>query len=323
MTWLLVALGAGVLTLAWLAWRRRIPRQDLDLRGRTVLLTGGNAGIGKATAVVLARCGAHVVITARDEARGRAAVAEIRERSGSSDVELMLLDLADLSSVRALAAAFAARYERLDVLINNAGVIRTDREETVDGFETTIGVNHLGPFLLTLRLLPLLRASAPARIVNVASMAHRRAELDPDDLHHEDRAYRPMAAYAASKLANILFTRELARRLDGTGVTVNACHPGTIASGFGRDGDTRGIFPVLLAIARPFMLRPEHGAVTPTHLAGSPEVAGATGGYYVRRRRVRPSAAARDEELARRLWEASVAAVGPVEDPDVTAGPPG
>lgn len=311
--------AAALLALAgWLLWARRVPRQDLDLSGRRMLITGGNAGIGKATAVGLARCGADVVITSRDRDRGRRAAAEIAERAGADDVDVMVLDLADLSSVRSFTDAFADRYGHLDVLVNNAGVILTDREETVDGFEATIATNHLGPFLLTLRLLPLLRASAPSRIVNVASVAHRGADLDPDDLHHERRDYQAMAAYRSSKLANILFTRELARRLEGTGVTVNACHPGTVASGFGRDGDTHGIFPVLLRIAAPFMPRPEHGAVTPIHLAGSPEVAGQTGGYYARRRRTQPSAAARDDRLARRLWEVSADAVG--EDLDqVTA----
>ncbi|MBW3665940.1 MAG: SDR family NAD(P)-dependent oxidoreductase [Actinobacteria bacterium] len=236
--------------------------------------------------------------------------AEIAERAGAGRVEVMRLDLADLASVRSFTDGFADRYDRLDVLVNTAGVILTDRQETVDGFEATIATNHLGPFLLTVRLLPLLRASAPARIVNVASVAHVGADLDPDDLHHERRDYQAMAAYRASKLANILFTRELARRLDGSGVTVNACHPGTVASGFGLDGDTHGIFPVLLRIAAPFMKGPAHGAVTPIHLAGSPEVEGDTGGYYTRRRRTQPSPAARDGRLARRLWEASADAVG-------------
>ena len=276
------------------------------MTGRTVVVTGGNSGIGLETAVALARAGATTVITSRDPGRGQAAVADIRRRSGSDRVEGVVFDLGSLASVRAGAAEILARCERLDVLVNNAGLVQTDRHESADGYEMTFAVNHLGPFLLTELLTDRLRASAPARVVTVASTAHSAARhgLDFDDLQ-STRHYKGMRVYGASKLANILFTTELARRLEGSGVTANCLHPGTVGTGYGRDGDTRGLLAFGLVVAKPFMLSPQKGAVTSVYLASSPEVAGVSGQYFVKCRARQPSKAARDPEAARRLWEVS------------------
>jgi len=282
-----------------------------DMIGKTVVVTGGNSGIGLETAVALAGAGAAVVITARDRGRGEAAAADIRRRSGSDRVDLAVFDLASLASVRQGAADLLARCPRLDVLVNNAGLILTDRQETVDGYEATFAINHLGPFLLTALLLDRLGQSAPSRVVTVASTAHQSARkgLDFDDLQSRSR-YSGMRAYGASKLANILFTTELARRLDGTGVTANCLHPGTVATGYARDGDTRGVVAFGVKVIRPFILTAEKGAVTSVYLASSPAVEGVTGRYFIKCRARDPSKAARDELAARRLWEVSEQLVG-------------
>ncbi len=280
--------------------------------GRVVVITGGNAGIGKEAAVGLARQGATLVITARDTTRGAAALDEIRERSGRTDdgVIVMALDLASFASIRAFATDFLDRFDRLDVLLNNAGLVLQQRHETTEGFETTFGVNHLGHFLLTDLLVDRVRASAPARIVNVSSHAHKQARngLDFDDLQ-STRRYRGFAVYSKSKLANILFTRELARRLDGSGVTVNALHPGFVASRFGRDGDTGRLGDVAMLLTRPFAISSEQGAQTSIFLASSPDPNGITGEYWFRNALATPSRAAQDDDSARRLWAASEALV--------------
>jgi NAD(P)-dependent dehydrogenase (short-subunit alcohol dehydrogenase family) len=272
----------------------------------TALITGANAGIGKETAVALARDGMDVVATSRDRARGAAALAEIRARSGSDRVEMMDLDLADFTSIRRFAEAFLDGHQRLDVLVNNAGLVQTSRTETTDGFETTFGVNHLGHFLLTQLLLDRIKESAPARIVVVSSHAHKSARkgLDFDDLQSE-HGYSAFRVYGKTKLANIYFTRELARRLDGTGVTANALHPGYVASRFGRDGDTGRLGDLAMTLGRPFAISPEKGARTSIYLASSPEVAAVTGQYYFRCKPSTPSRVALDDEAARRLWAVS------------------
>jgi retinol dehydrogenase-12 len=277
------------------------------VNGKTVLVTGGNTGIGLETAAGLAAMGARVVITARDPAKGSAAVAEIRRRTPDANVDTMELDLSRLADVREFAAALT---EPIDVLINNAGAVLDERRVTQDGLEMTFQVNHLAPFLLTNLLLPKLKERAPSRIVNVASTAHRGGKLDFDDLQTERASYRGMRAYGTSKLCNILFTRELARRLQGTNVTANSLHPGTVRTGFGKDGDTSGLFALGLKIAGPFFLTPKTGAKTPIYLASSPDVEGVTGEYFVRSKIAKPSAAATDDEAARRLWEVSEELVG-------------
>ncbi len=272
----------------------------------TVVVTGGNAGVGKETAIGLARAGASVVITARDRARGVAALTEVRDRSGSDTVELMSLDLASFASIRAFADELLARHDRLEVLVNNAGLVSRTRTETQDGFETTFGVNHLGHFFLTSLLLDRLRASAPSRVVVVASHAHKQARrgLDFADLQSE-RQYAPMAAYAKSKLANIYFARELARRLEGSGVTANSLHPGFVASRFGRDGDGGRLGDIVMALARPIAISPEKGARTSIWLATAPSLAATTGEYFYKCAPSTPTAVARDDESARRLWAVS------------------
>jgi NAD(P)-dependent dehydrogenase (short-subunit alcohol dehydrogenase family) len=277
-----------------------------DLGGRTIVVTGANSGIGKEAAAELAAMGARVVVTARNRAKGEAARAEIERRSGRGDVELADLDLASIASIRAFADGFLASHDRLDVLLNNAGLTLRKRSETADGFETTFGVNHLGHFLLTALLRDRLVASAPARVVNVASDAHRfaRRGLDFDDLMSTKR-YRPFLTYARSKLANILFTRELARRLDGTGVTANALNPGFVGSNFAREGDTGALGNVAMLLGRPFSINPAKGAQTSVFLASSPTVDGVTGQYFAKCALAKPSAAAEDDEAAYKLWSVS------------------
>ena len=278
-----------------------------SMAGKNVVITGGNTGIGKEAAVGLAGLGAHVVITSRNEERGRAARDEIVERSGNQAVEVMPLDLASFRSIRSFAADVLDRFDRLDVLVNNAGLTLQRRRETEDGFEETFGVNHLGHFLLTDLLVERLRATAPARVVVVSSNAHKSARrgLDFDDLQGE-RRYRWMDAYNKSKLANLYFTRELARRLDGTDVTVNALHPGFVRSDFGRDGDLGGIYGWgIKYLASPFAISPERGARTTIYLASSPEVDGVTGGYFYKCKPATPSTVAQDDAAARRLWDVS------------------
>jgi NAD(P)-dependent dehydrogenase (short-subunit alcohol dehydrogenase family) len=278
-----------------------------DMTGKVIVITGGNTGIGKEAAVGLAGLGAHVVITSRNEERGRVARDEIAERTGNQRVEVMPLDLASFRSIRSFAGDVHDRFERLDVLVNNAGLILLRRRETDDGFEETFGVNHLGHFLLTDLLLERLRTSAPARVVVVSSNAHKGARrgLDFDDLEGE-RRYRWMAAYSKSKLANIYFTRELARRVDGSGVTVNALHPGFVRSDFGRGGDLGGVYGWgIKYLAGPFAISPEKGARTTIYLASSPEVDGVSGGYFYKCKPATPSAVARDDAAAGRLWDVS------------------
>jgi NAD(P)-dependent dehydrogenase (short-subunit alcohol dehydrogenase family) len=284
--------------------------------GSTVLITGGNAGIGKETAVGLARLGSRVAITARDAARGSAAAAAIRGEVPDAPVDVVPLDLASFASIRRCAEDVGRRFDRLDVLVNNAGLVQLQRTVTEDGFETTFGVNHLGHFLLTSLLLDQLRGSAPARVVVVASHAHKsaRSGLDFDDLQAE-RAYSSIGAYNRSKLANIYFARELARRLHDTGVTVNSLHPGFVASRLGRDGDGGVAGDVVMTLARPFALSPKRGARTSIYVASSPDVADVTGQYFARCRPVATSRVGADDVAARRLWDASEALAASVPPP--------
>jgi len=281
------------------------------MQGKAVVITGGNAGIGKETAVGLAEQGAQVLITSRDAQRGATAVAEIRARSGNNAVDVVALDLADLGSVRRCAAEVLERSDRLDVLVDNAGLVMSRRTETADGFETTFGVNHLGHFLFTNLLLERLRASAPSRVVVVSSHAHKQARhgLDFDDLQSE-RSYRPFSVYGKTKLANIYFARELARRLDGIGVTANSLHPGFVASRFARDGDTGILLQLGVVIARPFAISPVTGARTPIWLASSSDVDGVSGLYFYKCASAHTSKAAEDDEAAKRLWAVSEELVG-------------
>ncbi len=274
------------------------------MQGKTVLVTGANQGIGKASAVELARCGAKVVLVCRNETKGKAALEEVRAQAKGQPPELLVADLASLADVRRVAGDFRKGHDTLDVLLNNAGLIVPTRRTTVDGIEETFAVNHLAPFVLTSELLPLLRATPSSRIVNVSSEAHRRGKMHFDDLELA-KGYGSFKAYSQSKLANILFTYELSRRLDGTGVTANCLHPGVIGSGFGQT--YKGVFSVLVKIAKPFLLSPEEGARTSVYLASSPEVAGVTGNYFDKCKPVRSNAVSYDEASWSRLWEVSEA----------------
>jgi retinol dehydrogenase 12 len=277
-----------------------------DMTGKTVVITGGNSGIGWETARALAEAGATVVITARDKARGEAAVSELRATGQGGQIELIVFDLGDISSVRSGAEQLSTMCDQINVLVNNAGVVLSDRRESADGYEATFAINHLGPFFLTKLLLDRLKQSAPARIVNVSSTAHKGARhgLDFDDLQ-STKHYRGMEAYSRSKLANIYFTTELARRLQGTGVTANCLHPGTVKTAYGRDGDSSGFLALGLKIGAPFFLSSEKGARTSIFLASSPEVEGVSGKYFVKCKPRVPSKAARDDEAATRLWQIS------------------
>src|ERR1700722_13265859 len=282
------------------------------MSGKTVVVTGGNSGIGFETAAALASMGARVLVTARNADRGRAAVAAITQAlQGDGQVQLVVFDLADLASVRRGAGEILEQAPRLDVLVNNAGLVLSERAETVDGYEATFATNHLGPFLLTNLLLERITGSAPARIVNVASTAHNAARqgIPFDDLQSEKR-YRGMRVYGQSKLANILFTLELARRLEGTGVTANSLHPGTVRTGYGGGGDARGLLGFGIKIASPFFLSAAKGARTSVYLASSPEVEGVSGQYFVKCKPKQPRRWAQDAEAARRLWQFSEELVG-------------
>ncbi len=277
------------------------------MQGKICLITGANSGIGKVTALELARRGATVVMVCRNAAKGSAAQSEIRDTSGNTAVDLLLADLSSLASVRELAEAFQKRYSRLDVLINNAGIYLGRYMETNDGFEQTFAVNHLAPFLLTNLLRDLLITSAPARIITVSSEAHRWGRMDFDDLHGK-RGYNGMRAYSQSKLANILFTYELARQLAGTGVTANCLHPGGVATNFAKE--KAGLFGIIFSLIRPVLRTPEQGAETSIYLATAPEVADITGTYFRDKRPVRSARISYDQTTWQRLWHVSAELVG-------------
>ena len=269
------------------------------MHGKVCVVTGASSGIGRVTAFGLAARGAEVVLICRNEERGVPVLEEIERRGGSAT--LLTADLSSQQQVREAAAAFRARFDRLDVLINNAGIAGWGtRLVTEDGLEATFAVNHLAPFLLTNLLLDTLKASAPSRVVTVSSAAHKSFSLDLEDLQGE-RRYSGFGAYGRSKLANILFTQELSRRLEGTGVTANCLHPGVVATGIFRNvpGWIRFI------LTSPLVLSPERGADTMIYLATAPELAGVSGEYFVKRKPARSSRASHDAETARRLWWAS------------------
>lgn len=275
--------------------------------GKVCLVTGGSSGIGLVTARELARLGATVVLAARSPERGEAARAAIVAQTGSQQVGLMLADFASLAAVRALAEGFSAQYDRLDVLVNNAGIYVGERRRSADGYELTFAVNHLAPFLLTRLLLDTLKATPGARIVTVSSGAHMAGRGRFDDPRAE-RGYLGFPAYAESKLANVLFSYELARRLAGSGVTANTLHPGAVRTNFA--GDAKGIFGLGFNLVRPFMLSPEQGAQTSIYLASSPAVEGVTGKYFVNSRARRSSAVSYDPGVQARLWALSEELVG-------------
>jgi NAD(P)-dependent dehydrogenase (short-subunit alcohol dehydrogenase family) len=271
------------------------------------VLTGATSGIGRAAAVGLARTGARLVLVARDQDRAEATVADIADTTGNRDVDVVLGDLAVQREVRGVVEALRARAPRIDVLLNNAGVVNLRYTTTADGIETTFAVNHLAYFMLTLGLRDGLHAAPAARIVNVASDAHRWGRLDFDDLGNA-RRYRAMRVYGQSKLCNILFTYELARRLAGTRITANCLHPGAVATRLGQNNGR--IATALTKVLAPFFRTPEGGADTAIHLATSPDVAATTGAYFANRRPIRSSTLSYDTDVQRRLWDASESLTG-------------
>jgi retinol dehydrogenase 14 len=278
------------------------------MAGKSVLVTGGTGGIGKATAIGLAALGARVGIIGRDQARTEAAAADVRAASSSPAVDAFAVDMSGQAGVRRLAAQVLDTYPRLDVLVNNVGGFWSHRHVTADGVERTFALNHLAPFLLTSLLLDRLTASAPARIITVSSGAHARGRIDFDDLQGV-RNYSGQRAYSQSKLANVMFTYELARRLDGTGVTATVLHPGVVRTSFGGE-DRAAYLAAMIRVARLFMKTPTQGAGTPIYLASSPQVEGITGRYFVNRKPKTSSKASRDTAAAARLWQVSADLTG-------------
>ncbi|XP_071388307.1 retinol dehydrogenase 12-like [Centroberyx affinis] len=306
----LTVTGVGLLGVRkWLAGG--VCRSKTRLDGKTVLITGANTGIGKETAVDLASRGARVILACRDMDRANKAAEDIRKRSGNGNVIVKKLDLASLQSVRQLAKDILASEERLDVLINNAGVMRCPKWQTEDGFEMQFGVNHLGHFLLTNCLLDLLKKSAPSRIVNVSSLAHERGQIYFDDIH-QDKDYHPWKCYGQSKLANVLFTRELATRLQGTGVTTYSLHPGVIRTELGRH-----FWPTMplwkRVVFTPLMLlikSPKEGAQTTIHCAVEESLQNESGLYYSDCAPKTAAPQGLDDEAAKKLWDLSASMVG-------------
>jgi retinol dehydrogenase 12 len=298
---------AGRKDLGEIPMKNTIP----DMQGKVCLITGATNGIGRVTAEVLARSRARVVIVGRDAQRTESAVADIRQRTGSEQVEYLVGDLSIQAQVRQIAQNFRRKYDRLDVLINNAGGIFMQRKLSADGIEMTFALNHLAYFYLTHELLDLLKRSAPARIVNVSSAAHVGGRIQFDDLANP-RTFRGWKAYSQSKLANVLFTYELSRRLAGTGVTANVLHPGFVATNFGRSNG--GLFNLIFRLSHLVAVSPEKGAETILYLAASPEVEGVTGKYFDQCKEVRSSAASYDLQTAQRLWAVSLEMTGLAKD---------
>jgi len=276
--------------------------QSEVMKGKVVLITGATSGIGKVSAITLAGMGATVVVIGRNLERGKELLKEIERRTGSKETDFIMGDLASLDDVRSAALTFNSRYDRLDALLDNAGGINGKRMVTVDGFEYTFGVNHLAHFVLTQLVLDRLKSSAPSRVVVTSSAAHLNGRIDFDDLMAEKK-YRSFKAYSQSKLANVLFTFELSRRLKGIGVTANCFHPGTVRTNFGKGlgGIGGAIFPLIGV----FMIPPEKGSETQVYLASSPDVEGVTGKYFSKKAVKDSSRKSRDEEVAKRLWDVS------------------
>ena len=286
--------------------------RDKPIEGSVCMVTGATSGIGNATARRLAQQGATVVVVGRNMEKSAATVRQIERQTGNSSVEFMLADLSSQHDIRQLAEGFKRRYRRLDVLVNNAGAMMFSRQESVDGIEMTLALNHLSYFLLTNLLLETLKSGAPSRIINVSSSAHHRAEIDFEDLQNLKR-YGGFQTYARSKLENLLFTYELAERLEGTGVTVNALHPGLVATNLmANNGAIGRVMKVLLGLRG---MSVEEGAQTSIYLASSPEVEGITGQYFVKQKAVQSSQASYDKSTASRLWRVSAELTGlPVDN---------
>src|SRR5277367_1328881 len=277
------------------------------MQGKTIVATGATSGIGEVAILALAGLGARIVFIARDEARAQATMRKLEAKAPGLGHRVHLADLSSMAETRKVGEAIAANEPRVDVLMNNAGALFSDRRVTPEGLELTFALNHMAYFVLTEALRDKLIASAPARIVSTSSTAHQGMNLDFNDLQSA-KSYNGLRVYGRSKLANILFTRELARRLAGTGVTANCLHPGVVATRFGESSG--GFAGLLIPFLRPFFLSPEKGGDTIVYLASSPEVAKTTGEYFVKRKITEPSQAARDDAAAKRLWETSETLAG-------------
>ena len=273
------------------------------MQNKTIIVTGANSGIGKVAARELAKMGATIVMVCRSEQRGAVALADVKESSGSNNVHLMICDLSSQRSIREFAAEFLEKYDKLDVLINNAGAYFQTRQESIDGIEQTFALNHMGYFLLTNLLLDLLKASAPARIVNVASGAHYRAVGDFEN-YQRTETYSGFGVYCESKLANVMHTYELARRIEGTDVTVNSLHPGFVRTAFGRNNG-RIIAAIMSVITRFAAINEDDGAKTTVYLASSPEVEGVSGKYFDEMKEKRSSKLSTDLAAQQQLWQMS------------------
>lgn len=271
-----------------------------SMQGKTCLVTGSNSGIGKYTALALAKAGAEVILCCRNPDKGKAALEEIREATGNQRLSLLLGDLGSRRDIERMAQEFKAKHSQLHVLVNNAGLVSRKRKETEDGLEMTFGVNHIGPFYLTWHLLELLKDTAPSRIVNVASEAHRFGRMRFDDLQSKQK-YRTMQVYGMSKTCNILFTRILAQKLEGSGVTVNSLHPGAVSTNLGKSEGPGWLFKLLSL----FFLTPQQGAETSIYLATSPAVEGVSGEYFDKKKPRKLARHAQSQEDAARLWKIS------------------
>jgi retinol dehydrogenase 14 len=280
-----------------------------NMSGKICVVTGANSGIGKETALGLAQMGAHVVMVCRNTEKGKAALEVIRAASGSSQVDLLIADMSSQASVRELAKQIRTKYQRLDVLINNAGATSPTRKLSADGIEMTVAGNHLVPALLTALLLDLLKASAPSRIVNVSSEVHARARMDMNDLQFERGNYSWGRAYAQSKLLMNAYTFELAHRLEGTGVTANCLHPGVVATNLGGPDLPLG-WKILFTLLRPLFLNAKQGAETTLYAASAPEIAGVSGKYFAKSKIAESSAQSRDPKLMAEVWQWTEKMVG-------------
>lgn len=278
------------------------------MKGKVCIVTGSNSGIGKETALALAEMGAEVVMVVRNKDLGEKAQSEIIEESGNSSVDLMICDLASMEEIRSFAAEFRNKYGRLDVLLNNAGAVISQREVTVDGCERTLAVNYLAPFLLTHELLPILKESAPSRVINLSSGLYKSGELNLNDLHCET-SYKSMNAYRNAKLMVIMHTYDMARRLEGTGVTINVVLPGFVATNLGRSSGSV-MSRVMFGMMKPFQLSPKEGAETSVYVASSPDIEGVTGKCFKKKEIIETTQITNDIELQNQLWDATISLLG-------------
>lgn len=280
----------------------------MSLKDKVCIVTGSNSGIGKETALALAQMDATVVMVVRNMESGEEARSEIVEESGNNSVDLMMCDLSSMESIRSFVAEFKNKYNRLDVLLNNAGAVISKRQLTVDGFERTFAVNYLAPFLLTHELLSLLKVSTPSRVINLSSGLHKRAKLNLDDLQSES-SYKSRNVYGSAKLMVVMHTYELARRLKDTGVAVNVVLPGFVATNLGRSSGSLAS-RIMFGMMKPFQLSPKEGAETSVHVASSPAVEGVTGKCFDKKVETKAAEISYDVELQKQLWDATISLLG-------------